>query len=167
VGGTGPTPWQEVVAALDSLQQAPDRREPRRARRPLPSAVGGPVDTTAYLTASLGMPRWLERLQELEGLVRETEGRLRMRRRELAAELAGQPERFAERWRQIVARWDFGAVNELVDQHNRYYPVERKLPFDIRRRDYVDMWGIGWRRRPLDADWALAAFPPDLDAAAP
>jgi hypothetical protein len=111
------------------------------------------------------MPRWLERLQEIEGLVRETEARLGSRWRELATELAGQPERFADRWRALVGGWDFSAVNELVEQHNGYYPVERKLPFDLRRRDYVDMWGISWRRRPLDAAWALGAYPADLDVA--
>lgn len=125
------------------------------------------MDATAYLTASLGIPRWMERLQEIDGLVLETHSRLRARWMELATESSDQPERFAERWAQTATAWGFGAVNELVDQHNRYYPVERKLAFDLRRRDYVDMWGISWRRQPLDAAWAMAAFPPHLAAAIP
>ncbi len=150
------------------MESLPPRRsaQPRRraaVRRPLVIPAGA-VDPTTYLTASLGMPRWMERLQEIDGLVLETQARLQARWRELAGELRGQPERFAQRWAEMVEAWDFGAVNELIQQHNRYYPVERKLPFDLRRRDYVDMWGISWRRQPLDADWALAAFPPQLSA---
>jgi len=154
----------DSLRAAPAPPPAPRRKRPRRPGAAAVAAAAGKVDAAAYLTASLGMPRWMERLQELDGLVQETEGRLNERWRELAAELAGRPERFAERWRRIAARWDFGAVNELVDQHNRYYPVERKLRFDMRRRDYVDMWGISWRRQPLDAAWVLAAFPPDLAA---
>jgi hypothetical protein len=159
-----------VVAALEALPAAPaaPRKRRARARRPAGGAVAaaaGRVDATAYLTASLGIPRWMERLQEIDGLVLETKARLRARWVELAAELSGEPELFAQRWTQTLMAWDFGAVNELVDQHNRYYPVERKLPFDLRRRDYVDMWGISWRRQPLDAAWGMAVFPPQLDAA--
>ncbi|MGN6379560.1 MAG: hypothetical protein ACTHNU_11465 [Gaiellales bacterium] len=160
-----PTMWEDVVAALESL---PTRPLPRRgtdgARIPRPVAAGR-VDTTSYLTASLGPPRWLERLQEIEGYRREAESRLRLRWTELAVELRDRPAAFAERWREITAGWDFAAHNELVERHNEYYPAERKLRFDLRRRDYVDMWGIGWRRTPLDATWALQMFPPTLELA--
>jgi hypothetical protein len=44
--------------------------------------------------------------------------------------------------------------------------VERKLRFDMRSRDYVDMWGIDWRMRPLDAAWVLERLPPELPAPA-
>lgn len=155
------------MAALEALPPAGASAAPPPAQRRRRAAriAAGPADPTSYLTASLGMPRWMERLQEIDGLVMEMRSRLRAGWVELARELPGQPERFAQRWSETAAAWDFGAVNEVVEQHNRYYPVERKLPFDLRRRDYVDMWGISWRRQPLDAAWALAAFPPRLGAA--
>jgi hypothetical protein len=166
VGGPEPTVWEDVVAAWESMPAA-DRRpvaeRPARAWRPLQAA--GPVDSATYLTASLGAPRWMERLQDIQGYRREHEGRLHARWHELAAELRGRPEAFSLAWRRIAAGWDFSAHNRLVEDHNEYYPVERRLRFDMRARDYVDMWGIGWRLEPLDAAWVLRVFPGRLQAA--
>jgi hypothetical protein len=36
---------------------------------------------------------------------------------------------------------------------------ERRLPFDLRTRDYVKVNGRDYRRPLLDAAWALAEFP--------
>jgi hypothetical protein len=155
-----------VVRAWDSLPAAdrkPAGKRTARARRPIPAT--GPVDSATYLTASLGAPRWMERLQDIQGYRREYEGRLHTRWRELALELRGRPEEFALAWRRIAAGWDFSAHNQLVDDHNEYYPVERRLRFELRARDYVDMWGIGWRLEPLDAAWALRVFPARLESA--
>jgi hypothetical protein len=107
----------------------------------------------------------MERLQDIQGYRREYESRLLTRWRELALELRGRPEEFARTWRRIAAAWDFSAHNRLVEDHNEYYPVERRLRFDLRARDYVDMWGIRWRVEPLDAAWALRVFPARLEAA--
>jgi hypothetical protein len=154
------------VAALGSLPRraAPPRRR-RTAGRRLPAAGAGIVDAAAYLTASLGAPRWVERLQEIEGYRLEAESRLRARWSELARELRGRPEAFADSWREAAEGWSFAAHNDLVAQHNEYYPVERRLRYDLRRRDYVDLWGSNWRRQPLDAAWVLEALPPDLPTA--
>jgi hypothetical protein len=62
-------------------------------------------------------------------------------------------------WRRLAERWDFGAVNELIERHNRWFPVEARLPMDPRTRDYVEVGGRDYRRRPLDAAWVLERFP--------
>jgi hypothetical protein len=65
----------------------------------------------------------------------------------------------AESWRRLAERWDFGEVNDLIERHNRWYPVEARLPMDPRTRDYVKIAGRSYRREPLDAGWILARFP--------
>ena len=50
-------------------------------------------------------------------------------------------------------------MNDLIERHNRWYPIESRLPMDPRRRDYVLVNGRDYRLRPLDAAWALALFP--------
>ena len=65
----------------------------------------------------------------------------------------------SERWRRLAERWDFGEVNDLIDRHNRYYPIEARLPMDPRTRDYVKIGGRSYRREPLDAQWILERFP--------
>src|SRR5690606_29833779 len=64
--------------------------------------------------------------------------------------------RFARRWRETVAAWTFDEdLNDLIRQHNEWYPIERRLPIDLRRRDYVLVNGRSFRRPVLDAAWAL------------
>jgi hypothetical protein len=90
--------------------------------------------------------------------------RLRRIEEETAEHLERLAEAYAVRadaasWRQLVARWDFGEVNELIDRHNRWYPIEARLAMDPRSRDFVKVGGRPYRRAPLDAAWVLAHFP--------
>jgi hypothetical protein len=66
----------------------------------------------------------------------------------------------ADDWRRLAAGWDFVDVNELIERHNRWYPVEARLAMDPRTKDYVKVGGRSYRREPLDADWILEQFPP-------
>jgi hypothetical protein len=65
----------------------------------------------------------------------------------------------AAAWRKLAARWDFGEVNDLIERHNRWYPVEARLAMDPRSRDFVKIGGRDYRREPLDAGWVLRRFP--------
>jgi hypothetical protein len=63
-----------------------------------------------------------------------------------------------------VLGWRFRRINMLIDQHNRNYPAEARLPMDPKTRDFVRINGRPYLRALLDADWALARFPANLDA---
>jgi hypothetical protein len=102
--------------------------------------------------ASLGGP--LPYMQRLRTIEAETERHLE----QLAAAYAehrGDP----GRWRRLAERWNFSEVNELIDKHNRWFPIESRLPMDPRSRDFVKIGGRPYRREPLDAAWVLARFP--------
>lgn len=108
-------------------------------------------DAGAYL-ASLGGPLpYMARLREIDALTIQHEQQLAD-----AYETFG---RDAEAWQALVQRWDFAEVNELIDRHNRWYPAESRLPMDPRTGDYALVNGRSYRRRPLDASWALERFP--------
>lgn len=114
--------------------------------------------------ASLGGPLpYMVRLREIERLTAKAEAELAERRRALAEECAGDTAAFARRWRREAERYDFFEVNELIERHNRWYPVEARLAMDVRRRDYVLVNGERYSRRPLDAAWVLERFPAELD----
>ena len=91
--------------------------------------------------------------------------RLRQIEEEIDAHLALLTEAYAEHrsdptsWRRVAERWDFTEVNELIARHNRWYPVESRLPMDPRTRDFVKVGGKPYRREPLDARWILERFP--------
>ena len=117
---------------------------PRRIRRFRP-------DAEAYV-ASLGGPLpYMQRLKTIDDSIAAHLVRLEAAHARLAGDPAG--------WRRLAARWDFGEVNELIDKHNRWYPIEARLPMDVRSRDFVKVGGSDYRRTPLDADWILARFP--------
>jgi len=112
-----------------------------------------------YLKAG-NKPRWMQRLTDIDrGIARERR-RIEHAHRLLSAECGHDPARFAERWRERAHQLRFDELNELIDQHNAWYPIERDLPMDPRTRDYVKVHGRSYRRRPLDAEWVLEQFPP-------
>jgi hypothetical protein len=134
------------------------RRLHLRLRMFRPSAEG-------YL-ASLGGPLpYMIRLREIAAKTAAHEEALAAARRELVAECDGDEAVFAGRWRALAASWSFHEVNDLIERHNRWYPVESRLPMDPKRRDYALVNGEDYRKQPLDASWVLERFPAELDRA--
>ncbi len=112
----------------------------------------------AYFKAG-SIPRWMERVTEVDqGIARE---RLRYAERyqALKEEYGHDREEFARRWEAIAHAARFDALNDLIRQHNDWYPIVRDLPMDMRTRDYVKVNGRSYRRPELGPDWVLEHFP--------
>jgi hypothetical protein len=122
-----------------------------RLRNFRPSADG-------YLSALGGPLPYMVRLRTIAEETTEHERRLRAAREELLA-TSLDDDAFAAAWTAVVERWSFDEVNHLIDAHNRFYPAESRLPMDPRTRNYALVGGEDYRRRPLDAAWALEQFP--------
>jgi hypothetical protein len=140
-----PRERREQQALAEDLVDSPLRGKPlpRRLRNFRPAA-------DSYVAALGGPLPWMQRLREIEALTAEHERLLADAREELGPGAA---------WRKAVEEWDFGAVNELIDRHNRYYPAESRLPMDPRTGDFALINGRPYRRAPLDTAWALDRFP--------
>jgi hypothetical protein len=111
----------------------------------------GRSDPSAYL-ASLGGPLpYMTRLREIARLTAEHEAAL------AEARAAVSDESF---WLEVAVGWDFGEVNDLIERHNRWYPVEARLPMDPGTGDYALVNGERYSKPPLDATWVLERFPP-------
>jgi hypothetical protein len=106
-------------------------------------------------------PRWMERIGDIERGIANARRRLQRAYRLLGEECGGDCATFARRWREIAEDWDFAPLNELIAQHNEWYPIERDLPMDLRTRDYVLVNGRSFRRPLLDPAWVLERFPAD------
>ena len=111
-----------------------------------------------YIRGSI-MPRFMERLREIEDRLTEHQMRLERRYRELQQVHGTEPELFAERWSAVAEGWNFDEVNELIRQHNDYYPIERNLPVDPRTGEYVTILGKPYWREECGRDWVLERFP--------
>jgi hypothetical protein len=155
-----PTERREREVLDADLASSPVRGKPfgQRPRnfRPDPEstvrALGGPTI-------------WMRRLRAIEDAVEQHERQLAEVWRTLAEELDG-PAEFAAAWRKLAGSWSFAAVNELIERHNRNFPVEARLAMDPRTRDFVRINGRPYLREPLDAAWILARFPADRERAA-
>jgi len=67
---------------------------------------------------------------------------------------------FARLWHDVVRGWRFDpTLNDLIEQHNEWYPVERRLPMNPRTGDYVPVGGRSYRRPVLGPEWVLEHFP--------
>ena len=112
----------------------------------------------AYLKAGV-RPRWMERIAEIDHSIAHQKRRLARAHRAIREECGDDRALFSERWTAFAHRCHFTELNELISQHNEWYPIERDLPMDLRTRDYVLINGRSYRREPLSADWVLRHFP--------
>jgi hypothetical protein len=120
-------------------------------------------DADAAVRALSGPPLWMRRLRDIENALEWHEVFLEDAWRTVAKEADG-PEDFARRWEETARTWRFRQINRLIDQHNRNFPIEARLPMDPKTRDFVRINGRPYRRELLDADWILERFPADIRA---
>jgi hypothetical protein len=130
---------------------------PLRLRNFRPSAE-------AYLAATGGPLPYMLRLHEIELKLAEHDLALESAWRELAEECDGDEVAFSRRWRGAARRWSFDEVNALIERHNRWYPIESRLPMDPATGDFALVNGRDYRLLPLDAEWVLERFPASLEA---
>jgi hypothetical protein len=119
----------------------------------------------AYLAAGRGPLAYMLRLHEIEKQTADHAERLEAAWRSLALEREGAAPEFEREWRETATGWSFHAVNDLIERHNRWYPVESRLGMDPSTGEFALVNGRDYRLPGLDADWVLRRFPPVLDRA--
>ena len=152
-----PRQRRELAALAEDLETIvlAGKPLPVRARHFRPSA-------DAYLVATRGPLPYMLRLREIEQRTAAAEESLRQAWGALARECDGDPERFRDVWTAAADSWSFEELNDLVDRHNRWYPVESRLPMDPRRGDYALVNGRDYRLESFDAEWVLDRFSAEL-----
>jgi hypothetical protein len=162
-GVRDPSPLESADSRMlaDDLVGSPLRGRPlpRRLRNFLPSLEG-------YVAAQIGPPAYVRRLRDIEAVTAGHEALLRDAWLATSAACHGRPDAFARRWRALADGWNFTEVNDLIERHNRWFPVEARLAMDPRTGDFVLVAGKPYRLAPLDAEWVLERFPAVLSAAA-
>jgi hypothetical protein len=117
--------------------------------------------------ASLGGPLpYMIRLREIAEETAAHERALDEAWHAIGDQYRGDAVLFARRWRRLAARWNFAAVNDLIERHNRFYPAEARLPMDPRTRDFALVNGEHYSKQKLDEAWILERFPAELRTAA-
>jgi hypothetical protein len=119
----------------------------------------------AYLASADGPLAYMRRLREIELYVAAHEADLAESWRALASEHPPDTAAFARAWRAKADRVSFDEVNDLIDRHNRWYPVESRLPMDPQTGEHALVNGHDYRLRALDAEWVMERFPAELGLA--
>jgi hypothetical protein len=159
----------------------PNTREARESERLQRDLEGSPVQgqrlrvrarnfrpsVDSYVVSLGGPLPYMQRLAEIDRLTDLLKEGLREEWRRLAAALRDQAEEFSAAWQRAAEGWRYRELNELIDRHNTYFPVEARLPMDVRRRDYALINGKPYERPRVGAAWALERFPPELNTALP
>lgn len=146
-----PTPVERIVG--QDLDEESGKGKPLSSR-----ARQTQRSVEAYLKAGV-QPRWMERVAEVDaGIARERQ-RLAEVYRTLQHEYGHDHAAFAERWLAVVSGWPFDELNELIEQHNDWYPIERDLPLDPRTGEYVRVAGRSYQRPILGPAWVLEHLP--------
>ncbi len=105
------------------------------------------------------IPRYMQRAAEIERGVRELQRSLRSARERLRETCGADSARFSREWAARVRDWDTSALNDLIRQHNEFYPIERDLPMDSQTGDYVLVHGRSHVRELIGPAWILARLP--------
>lgn len=148
-------------AALDE-----DLRSIPLAGKPLPLRLRHfRSSAEAYLASAGGPLPYMLRLRSIEEQTAEHETALADAWHAIADECDGDAARFSRRWRSAARRAVFDEINDLIDRHNRWYPIESNLPMDPRTGDYALVNGRDYRLPPLDTYWILERYPPTLERA--
>ena len=147
---TDPSPVERELAKRfeSAVEGKPLSRRARQTKRSVES----------YLAAGV-LPRYMQRLRDIEDATRSHRRRLRAAYERLREECGDDRARFARRWHAIARTWRFDEVNDLIREHNAWYPTERELPLDPRTRDYVRLRGRSYLRDELGPEWVLDRFP--------
>lgn len=143
--------WENLDEDLRSIEQR-GRPLPLRLRNFRP-------DSDSYLATAGGPLAYMVRLRAIEDETRRHDEALDAAWHLLAAECAEDGGDFPARWRVVARSWQFERVNDLIDRHNRWYPVESRLSMDPVSGTYALVNGRDYRLEPLDADWILRRFP--------
>jgi hypothetical protein len=148
-----PVERREAAALEEDLRSIPLRG------RPLPLRLRNfRSSPDAYLAGVAGPRPYMLRLRAIEAEVARQEAALAEAWQALSEDCVVADE-FSARWRVVARTWSFGSVNDLIDRHNRWYPIEARLPLDRRSGTYVLVNGRDYRLQPLDVAWILARFP--------
>lgn len=99
--------------------------------------------------AIIGVPSWSRRKREIEDRLEKAVQTLRDLRR------AGKSD---DELRAVANEAHLPRINDLIDRHNRFYPIEANLPLDLRTGHLLERGGVGpWKPMAAVSDAALLA----------
>ena len=139
----------------DRADKAKKGKRQRLRRR----VLAEPESVESYLRGN-SPPRYMQRLRQIETEFGTQCRRLLAAYEALLEALDDDAETFARRWQSRARSWRFDRLNDLVREHNAWYPIEANLPMDPRTRNFIPVRGGSYRRVELGAEWCSSTSRP-------
>lgn len=120
------------------------------------------VSLESKVRSMFGPPHFATRARRIENLTRKLMD-------DLAAEYAGMIERFREdpdtfdrEWNRLVRSVELDKLNDLIEKHNKYYPIEANLQIDPESGAPL-LGSVPWKPKDkISTELLLERFPPDM-----
>ncbi|MFO8057261.1 MAG: hypothetical protein R6V10_08210 [bacterium] len=117
------------------------------------------------IRARMGPPSYAVRARYVEDLEEELHQELERKWKMVADNYQHDPDKFNTLWRVIVETLDLEHINQLIKEHNRYYPIEANLREDPDTGRLM-MGNTPWKpKKKITPERLLEKFPPDINKA--
>jgi len=117
------------------------------------------------IRARMGPPSYAVRARYVEDLEEELYEELDKKWKMVAETYRHDPEKFNTLWRVVIETLDVEHINQLIKEHNQYYPIEANLREDPDTGRLM-MGNTPWKpKKKITPERLLEKFPPDLDKA--
>jgi hypothetical protein len=118
--------------------------------------MGFKISLAERMRAAAGLPAFIRRKRRIEDLEQATLQALDEIYEDALGEAQGDRGAALEAFRARARELDLGLINDLVDRHNRYYPIEANLPIDV-QTGQVMMGSEPWEPlEPVTCDGLVA-----------
>ncbi len=123
------------------------------------------VPMEKQVQARMGPPPYAIRARMIEDIIERLHSELEKQWKAAARHYEDDPKTFARVWKAVIETMNLSELNDLVKEHNTFYPIEANL------REHPDtgqlmIGATPWKpKKKMSARDLLEKFPPDLEAA--
>lgn len=106
-----------------------------------------------------GPPAYALRARKIEDSIAFIYQDLETKYAELLEAHGNDPAEFGRKWQEIIDGIDLNTLNELIEKHNEYYPIEANLRMDIETSNYM-LGSTPWKaKEKITKEKLLKRFP--------
>ncbi len=117
------------------------------------------------MKAKCGPPPYAVRAKLIEDIIEKLEAELEKQWKNIAETYNHDPEKFERIWKAVVETLDLKKLDELIKEHNTYYPIEANLREDPDTGQLM-IGATPWKpKKKVTPKSLIEKFPPALDKA--
>lgn len=109
-----------------------------------------------------GPPHYATRARRIENITQKLMEGLTIEYASMIDSFGDDPETFARQWKELIGLLELDELNDLIEKHNTYYPVEANLQIDPDSGAPL-IGSVPWEPKELiSTESLLKRFPPEM-----